>query len=91
MEVLHLNIQVSGKVQGVFYRASTKSKADELKLKGFVRNEPNGDVYIEAEGSETQLNELISWCKKGPTHARVTDVKVNPSAVKNFKTFEISR
>jgi acylphosphatase len=91
MKISHINIHVSGKVQGVFYRASTKEKADELGVKGFVRNEPNGDVYIEAEGNEKQLEEFISWCRKGPTHARVTDVKINPSAAKDFKTFEISR
>ncbi len=88
---MHLNIRVSGKVQGVFYRASAKSKADELELKGFVRNESNGDVYIEAEGSETQLDEFIVWCRKGPTHAQVTDVKITSSEVKNFNRFEINR
>jgi len=51
----HLNIRVSGKVQGVFFRASTKEQADQLGVKGFVRNEPNGDVYIEVEGDEEKL------------------------------------
>jgi acylphosphatase len=91
MQITHLNIRISGKVQGVFYRASAKSKAEELHLKGFVRNEPNGDVYIEAEGDETSLKEFIAWCRKGPTHAHVSDVQMNPSEVKNFTRFEISR
>jgi acylphosphatase len=91
MEIKHFNIRVSGKVQGVFYRASAKTKADELGLKGFVRNEPNGDVYIEAEGQETLLNEFVAWCRKGPSHAQVTDVKINSAETKNFGKFEISR
>ncbi|HNU41845.1 MAG TPA: acylphosphatase, partial [Cyclobacteriaceae bacterium] len=46
---MHINILVTGTVQGVYYRASTKQKADELGIKGFVRNQPDGSVYIEAE------------------------------------------
>jgi acylphosphatase len=91
MQITHLNIRISGKVQGVFYRASAKSKAEELHLKGFVRNERNGDVYIEAEGDETNLKEFVEWCRKGPAHANVANVEVNFSDLRNFKKFEISR
>ena len=91
MAISHLNIRISGKVQGVFYRASAKSKADELKLKGFVRNESNGDVYIEVEGSEKQLEKFTAWCRQGPTHAHVTDVKIASAEIQEFKRFEISR
>jgi acylphosphatase len=48
----HFNIRISGRVQGVFFRASTKAKAEELGISGFVQNEPDGSVYIEAEGEE---------------------------------------
>ncbi len=67
----HVNIRVSGKVQGVFFRASTKEQADQLGVKGFARNEPNGDVYIEAEGEEDKLNLFLEWCARGPSKARV--------------------
>ena len=84
-------IIVSGKVQGVFYRASTHQKANELGLKGFVRNEPNGDVYIEDEGDDSVLQNFISWCKEGPPRARVQNVSVKEIALKNYSDFEVRR
>jgi acylphosphatase len=84
-------IIVSGRVQGVFYRASTHQKASELGLKGFVRNEPNGDVYIEAEGDEQVVQNLISWCKQGPPRARVDHVDVKEIPVKGYDAFEVRR
>ncbi|MGI9545460.1 MAG: acylphosphatase, partial [Cyclobacteriaceae bacterium] len=60
----HFNITVQGRVQGVFYRASTKQKALELGLVGWVCNRSDGSVYLEAEGSKEQLNTLLAWCKK---------------------------
>jgi acylphosphatase len=84
-------IQVIGKVQGVYYRQSTRDKALELGLKGTVQNLPDGSVLIYAEGNEEKLNELISWCYKGPIMARVNEVKVSDAEIKNFSTFEIIR
>jgi acylphosphatase len=87
----HLNIRVSGRVQGVFFRASTKDQADLLGVKGFVRNESNGDVYIEAEGDEIQLPKFLKWCKQGPSRARVENLEVNEGELKNFVNFEVRR
>ena len=87
----HLNIRVSGKVQGVFFRASTKEQADLLGVKGFVRNEPSGDVYVEAEGAESQIQEFLKWCGRGPSRARVDNIKVEEGVLKNFERFEVSR
>ena len=87
----HLNIRVSGKVQGVFFRASTKEQADHLGMKGFVCNEPNGDVYIEVEGDEEQLKVFSDWCKRGPNRARVDSIKIEEAGSKNFASFEVRR
>ena len=87
----HYNLKIKGKVQGVWYRGSTKRKALELGIKGFVRNESDGSVYAEIEGEETQLNALIQWCKSGPPLANVTSVEVEASEIMNFKDFEIQR
>ncbi|HNP17494.1 MAG TPA: acylphosphatase [Fulvivirga sp.] len=87
--IKHYNITVSGKVQGVFYRASTKHKAEELGITGFVRNEPSGIVYIEAEGQMAQLSALIDWCKIGPKHARVENVHFYPGDIMDFEGFAI--
>ncbi|GAB4334134.1 MAG: acylphosphatase [Flammeovirgaceae bacterium] len=87
----HLKITVSGRVQGVFYRASTEEKAKSLGLTGFVRNMPNGEVYIEAEGTEDQLNAFVKWCKSGPPLAKVESVKVEEGMMVNFQKFEVRR
>lgn len=87
----HYNIIVIGKVQGVFYRQSTIEKANQLGIKGFVRNEANRNVYIEAEGEEEQLKKLIEWCMVGPSRANVTGIKFTEGEIKNFSSFEISR
>ncbi|MEK7190478.1 MAG: acylphosphatase [Patescibacteria group bacterium] len=69
-------LKIYGKVQGVFFRDSSKKKARELNLSGWVRNESNGTVVIVAEGEEKNLKELIEWCKNGPNHAKVDKVEV---------------
>lgn len=87
----HVNIRVAGKVQGVFFRASTKQKADELGVRGFVRNEHDGSVYIEAEGDEEQLTRFVAWCGHGPAHARVESCEVTAGDIMRFTGFEIRR
>jgi len=91
VELKHLKIIVSGKVQGVFYRASAKEKADEWNIKGFVRNEPNGDVYIEAEGEEDMLYKFIKWCNIGPARAKVEKIEAIPGDLMGFTSFMIKR
>lgn len=85
----HLNIKVSGKVQGVWFRKSTQDKALELGINGFVRNEADGSVYIEAEGSEDGLNIFLEWCKQGPPLARVDKLDVSENRLENFFDFKI--
>ena len=87
----HLSIHVFGKVQGVFFRASTKEKAEEFKIKGNVRNEADGSVSIEAEGEEENLREFIEWCKRGPKFAQVERCEVQETTLQNFKNFSIER
>jgi acylphosphatase len=87
----HLNLHITGKVQGVFYRDSTRRKAQELGITGFVRNQPDGSVYAEAEGTEEQLNQLVGWCHVGPERAQVSQVIVATGPVVGYKGFEIRR
>lgn len=89
--IVHKNIRVTGKVQGVFYRASTVDKAKSLGLNGFVLNEPGGSVYIEVEGEESIVEELIGWTKIGPPRATVDGIEIADGAVQSFKGFEIRR
>lgn len=87
----HYSINVSGKVQGVFFRASTKEVADEMGISGFVRNEKDGSVYIEAEADEDTLKKLVGWCYQGPPRAVVKNVLVKEGTVQGFAKFEVRR
>ena len=81
---------ISGTVQGVFFRHSTNRLAQGLCLKGFVRNLSDGTVEVVAEGEESALRELISFCRKGPEAASVSSVAIKweePSS--EFTTFSI--
>src|SRR3569833_3380640 len=71
----HLDITVKGKVQGVFYRASTKAVADHLGITGTVKNADDGSVQIEAEGTGVMLNMFLEWCNEGPEDVEVTSVE----------------
>jgi acylphosphatase len=86
-----LAITVSGKVQGVFYRATTEKTARQLGITGFVQNESNGDVYIEAQGTEEQLQQLLDWCKRGPERAVVSAVSKKEIGLQEEKEFRQRR
>ena len=86
-----MSILVSGRVQGVFYRASAKAKADELAITGFVQNMPDGKVYMEAEGMDENLDLFKTWCSKGPPRAQVEQAEIKEGELKNFTSFEILR
>jgi acylphosphatase len=85
----HIDITVKGKVQGVFYRAMTKAVADQLGVKGRIRNEANGDVFIEAEGDKLSLELFMDWCREGPEKAVVTSVETLDGDLKNYRNFDV--
>ena len=85
----HINIKVTGKVQGVFFRASTKAVADQMGVKGLVKNEKDGSVYIEAEADATTLELFVDWCKEGPDKSKVESVAVEDADLKNYRNFEV--
>lgn len=85
---VHLNI--TGFVQGVFFRSSAQNAARKLQLVGFVQNLADGSVELVAEGEETLLNRLIDWSRKGPPGARVDNVSISWKDVeKKFNGFSI--
>lgn len=84
-------IHISGRVQGVFFRASAKEKADTLGVKGFVRNEPDGSVFIQAEGEENAVIDFIDWCKHGPPQAKVERCDIKEIKSREFDSFLIRR
>ncbi len=89
MLLKHLNITISGRVQGVWFRKYTESKANELGIKGFVRNEANGNVYVEAEAEQAVLDKFIAWCYVGSPLSSVKEVKWEEGEIRGFKAFSI--
>ena len=75
MKSVRAHVLITGSVQGVFFRASTKQKADSLGLKGWVKNLENDTVEVVFEGPEDKVKEMLDWCSKGPSSARVDDLK----------------
>ncbi|NPA39374.1 MAG: acylphosphatase [Thermodesulfobacteria bacterium] len=71
-----VHVFISGKVQGVFFRAYTEEEAKKLGLKGWVRNLPDGRVEAVFEGDEKAIEEMIKWCHKGSPASRVEKVEV---------------
>ncbi len=83
-------IIVSGRVQGVYFRAFTRKQALQLGLSGYAKNLPNGDVEIVASGSEPALQQLADWARKGPILAKVRQLSITPFvAKKQFSSFTI--
>ena len=87
-----VNIIVSGKVQGVYFRAATQKQAVKLGIQGWVKNLPTGEVEIKAVGENSAIEQLIRWCHKGSTFARVEQVAVTELADNAlFVGFEVLR
>lgn len=89
MPTVHLFIR--GKVQGVFYRASAKDVAKELKLTGWVKNTADGEVEAVVAGDQLAVEQFIKWCKEGPKNANVSTVDVDLIADEFFEDFCILR
>lgn len=84
-----VNLTIFGRVQGVGFRFYTQRKARELDVSGFVKNQTDGTVYIEAEGIEENLDRFILWCYEGPTWAHVSNVNRQDVPVCGFDGFSI--
>lgn len=87
MERVH--VWVSGRVQGVWFRASTHARALELGLDGWVRNLPDGRVEAVAQGDAEAVQAWVRWVHGGPPHARVDQVVVEPEPVGALSGFEV--
>lgn len=85
------SIHCVGKVQGVYFRATTKEVAVALKLCGWVKNQEDGSVLIHVEGQETAIDQLASWCHQGPQYAHVKTVEIKDSEIEGCKSFDIIR
>lgn len=86
-----IQILITGKVQGVYFRQNTREKALNLGISGTVKNINKNKVQVVASGSREQLQQLIDWCAHGPANATVTDIEIKELAPESFTGFTIER
>ena len=86
---IHYSIQIYGRVQNVGFRYFAVLKAGEYQITGTVKNEPDGTVVVEAEGTNEQLDIFLADLKEGPGWARVDDVKVSQPPVADYNEFRV--
>jgi len=75
LDTIRMHLVIEGRVQGVWFRESTRREAVALKLTGWVKNRSDGTVEALIEGPEHEVNRLVSWCRKGPPAARVSGIR----------------
>lgn len=71
-----VRVRIHGRVQGVFFRAETRSRAESLGLAGWVRNAPDGSVEALFEGDPDRVDSMVEWCRRGPSGAHVNEIEV---------------
>jgi acylphosphatase len=84
-----VDVRVTGRVQGVSFRAYAEQQADRLGIAGWVRNEPDGSVVLHLEGSPAAVAAMVDWCRRGPRLARVADVAVRDGADEGVQSFRV--
>ena len=72
----NVHVRISGRVQGVWFRANTKQKAEQLGVFGWVKNTPDGCVEAIFEGEEKSVKEMLEWCNRGPPLAKIENVEI---------------
>ncbi|MCW8858406.1 MAG: acylphosphatase [Deltaproteobacteria bacterium] len=90
MILVRAKVHISGRVQGVWFRQSTKDTAQQHAVTGWCRNNPDGTVEAVFEGAETAVKAVLDWCKKGPELAHVDDLQIEwADPTGEFEIFQI--
>ena len=90
MEIIRATVRAIGRVQGVWFRQSTKNTAGQYGVYGWCRNNPDGSVTAVFEGEETSVKAVVDWCQRGPDMARVDDLQVEwQTSTEEFDRFSI--
>jgi acylphosphatase len=82
-------ITIQGRVQGVGFRYSAREAARAFGIKGFVKNLPGNEVYIEAEGERVVVDSFLEWCRKGPSRAQIETLDIHEMPPVGFSGFDI--
>ncbi|MEO8110593.1 MAG: acylphosphatase [Ginsengibacter sp.] len=91
MDSVSAYIKISGKVHGVFFRATAKEIAEKNNLTGWVKNVSDGNVEVIVSGNKDNIEKFIEWCKDGPERAEVRNINVTYIDEKMFKEFKVIR
>jgi acylphosphatase len=90
MDNIRVRLIIEGRVQGVWFRESTRKEAERLGVHGWVRNRRDGTVEVVAEGPEEKVKRLVDWCHQGPPSARVTRVRETTETFQGeFRSFDV--
>ena len=84
-----ISLLITGKVQGVGYRYSVKLKAESMAIRGYVRNQLDGSVFVTVQGENTAVENFVKWCYEGPSAALVRGVEKMPGSIEDFSEFKI--
>ncbi|HVI47350.1 MAG TPA: acylphosphatase [Chitinophaga sp.] len=87
--IIHKEIVVKGRVQGVGFRANAKHIADLLGIQGYIKNLPDKNVWIVAEAEAQVLDDFLNWCRKGPALSEVKEVDIITGEVQHINGFTI--
>ena len=80
---------IYGKVQGVGFRYSLILKAESLGIKGYVKNKPDGSVFVAVQGATTAVDNFVNWCYQGPPAADVSRVEKTSRSIEEFREFSV--
>ena len=84
-----ISLLITGKVQGVGYRYSVKLKAESMAIRGYVRNQLDGSVFVTVQGENTAVENFVKWCYIGSSAALVRGVEKIPGSIEDFSEFKI--
>jgi acylphosphatase len=84
-----VDVNVTGVVQGVFFRAEAQQEAHRLGVAGWVRNEPDGSVAAHFEGDPGAVEAMVAWCREGPSRARVENLDVRDAEPSGARSFNV--
>jgi acylphosphatase len=87
--VKSVQVRVRGRVQGVFFRAEVRARAESLGLSGWVRNEPDGSVAALFAGEPERVDSMVEWCRHGPRGARVDELELTEAPAEQDRGFRV--
>jgi acylphosphatase len=84
-----VQVRITGRVQGVFFRAEAQARAESLGLAGWISNAEDGSVEAVFEGDDDRVDSMVGWCRRGPSGAHVEDVEVEPEEPTGETGFDV--